>query len=410
MKIVACGDIAICRNVESMILNGQSNELAKEFRNKFNNADLFIANIECPLTDHYKPEWDYFPTLKGSIKAGEFLGELGIDVASLANNHIADSGKKGMQDTIALLEKFHIPWTGAGWSPEEARRPLIVNKNNLKIGILALAQQEHSSAINGKWGAGLLESGIAINTVKALKQKVNFVIVYLHFGVEFFTYPTIQQVQLSRSLIDAGANMVIGHHPHVPQGYEYYNNGFIAYSLGNFIFDMQPTSHQFSRMGLLIEADVDATGIKEVNVIPVDTNDGTPVMYKGIQKQKALNYLEMLSSTIKNEPELLREYYFTCRGNLEIHCMALTNFCFIKRNLRRIRDIFLMQFWPQLKKLRIDLIRFLFSGDALMFEKKGGVPSKGIMPIVYRCVCIFGYCLGLGWGHLIKVRYYDIKG
>lgn len=403
MKIIACGDIALCRSVGEKILEGNGDEIAKGLREELCKADIFLANIECPLTDSKKPAWEYFPTLKGPRNGSKVLKKLGVDVASIANNHIADYGLRGFEDTISTLEEHEIKWCGAGKTPEEATRPLIIEKNNIRTAILALAQPEISAAKNGRWGAGILTDREAIETVKNLKKDNDIIIAYLHFGVEFFNYPTPHQVRLSRSLIDAGANLVIGHHPHVPQGYEYYNNGFIAYSLGNFIFDMKPGSHQFSRMGLLIKADVDAKGINKVNVIPVDTTGGNPKYYKDEEKELASIYLNQLSHILHDKTKIYNIYYFTCRDNLLIHIRALIYFIF-KGAKRNIYDWIWQQFWPQLFELRRDLFYFIISGNALKYEKKKGLPSEGFIAYIWRAVCYVGWWAGLGWGKFIKIE------
>ena len=238
---------------------------------------------------------------------------------------------------------------------------------------------------------------MAIEKIRELSNKVDITIAYFHYGVEFFNYPTPHQVRLSRSLIDAGANLVIGHHPHVPQGYEYYKDGFIAYSLGNFIFDMSKGTHLFSRLGLIVEADIEKNAFNHINIIPVDTYGGNPKVLEGEQKSNALEYINYLSATLKDKKQLKRKYYFTCRDNLHIHIKALINYGIQKRNILKIKDLIFSQFWPQLLELRLDLIRFLLSGNALNYEKEKGRPSEGIAAYIWRAICIFSWLMGLNW-------------
>ena len=387
-----------------MILAGRDAQLAQDFRNTLHEADLFLANLECPLTDSVTPAWNHFATLKGQREAGRVLGDLGVNIVSLANNHIGDYGRKGLEDTISVLEEHGIAWVGAGWSPDEASRPLIVEKDNRLIGILALAQPEISAAKNGKWGAGVLDDDVAIRKIKALSEEVDFTIACLHFGVEFFEYPTPHQVRLSRSLIDAGALLVIGHHPHVPQGYEYYKNGFIAYSLGNFIFDMGPGSHKFSRVGLLVQTDIEKGTISKNKIIPVDTRGSNPRLLEGQERREAEDYLRRISSVLRDEQELIKCYYFTCRDNFYMHICAFLYYGIRKANVRRIKDLFLAQFWPQLLELRVDLLRFLLSGDALNFERRKSPSSKCFMAYFWRGICVLFWIMGFGWGRFIRVR------
>jgi hypothetical protein len=408
MKIIASGDIALCRGVEQKILKGEESLIAQELRTTLKSADIFLANVECPLTDSSRPKWDYFPTLKAGYSSGKFLGELGVDVASLANNHIADYDKKGLADTISVLEEQGISWLGAGWSPEQAGEPLIVEINLIRLGILSLAQPEISAARDGMWGAGVLEEDFALSKMKELAGKVDIAVAYLHFGVEFFEYPTPSQVRLSRALIDAGARLVIGHHPHVPQGFEYYKDGFIAYSLGNFIFDMPRGPHKFSRLGLLIQADFNNRKLEKIEVIPFESSMGDPALLSGSEREEALKYLDEISSVIQDEKELIKSYYFTCKGNFNIFIKALLYYGLKRMNLRRIRDIVISQLWPQLLSMRRDLILFLLSGAALKFEKMKNPTAAGSGAKLWRYMCRFMSFLGLGWGKIFLKKYIRI--
>lgn len=391
MKIITCGDIALCNSIEKKILKDENASLLSDFRGKFSSADLFLANIEVPLTDSEIPGWSHFRTLKANKKAGDFIGEIGVDVASLANNHIADYGKKGLADTITTLEEQKIIWLGAGWNPEQARQPLIIEKGGQRIGILALAQPEISAAWKGKWGAGVLEEDYAISQIQELKEQTDFSIAYLHFGVEFCNYPTPHQVNLCRKLIDEGALLVIGHHPHTSQGYEYYKNGFIAYSLGNFLFDMRPGSHKFARMGILLEAEVENGNLKNVEIIPVDTKHGETRLLNDKDKKEAELFLANLSEILRHPAELDREYYFICRDNLNTHTKAFLNFVIKKRNIKRLKTWMQSQAWPQIYQLRKDLARYIFTGKALVYEKSKGPPAEGIVSVIWRLFCFFGW-------------------
>ena len=391
MKIIACGDIALCNNVEKKILQNGSASMLPEFRDKFQKADLFLANIEVPITDTEKPAWSHFRTLKACRKTGKFIGDIGVDVASLANNHIADYGREGLADTMAVLEEQKIIWLGAGWDPEEARRPLVIEKGGYRIGILALAQPEISAAWKGKWGAGVLEDEYAIKTIREMKEQTDFCICYLHFGVEFCNYPTPHQVRLSRKLIDEGALLVIGHHPHVPQGYEYYKNGFIAYSLGNFLFDLQLGSHKFASLGILIEADIQNGELEHVKIIPVDTRNGETGLLEADQKKEAKEFLKNLSKPLSDQKQLDRRYYFTCRDNLQIHLQAFWRLIIKQGNFKRLPTWVDSQFWPQIRELRTDLLRFVITGKALRIEKDKGPPAEGMLSIIWRLICYTGW-------------------
>jgi poly-gamma-glutamate capsule biosynthesis protein CapA/YwtB (metallophosphatase superfamily) len=404
VRLAFCGDIALWGKPEKMILDGQGKEIAFEVRKIFMEADLAIGNIECPLTDAEEPFWNYFRTLKARKAAGTCLKDLGITVGSLANNHIADYGPQGMADTIAVLEKQGISWVGAGWSPEEARRPLILKKDGLKLGILALAQPEISASTRLGWGAGVLEDDYAFNRMVSLSSEVDIAIAYLHFGVEFSGYPTPQQVRLSRGLVDAGAKLVIGHHPHVPQGYEHYKDGFIAYSLGNFIFDMAGGPHKLPRLGLLVQADFENKRLNDLKIVPVDTRGGMTKLLTPDEKMEAEQYVNQLSEVLADPQKLTEAYYFTCRNNFEIHINAFSHDIFMRRNWMHVRHRILQQlFWPQIFELRGDLICFLLSGEALRIERPRKKPTN-FTGHLWRWLCWLGAFVGLPFRFILGFR------
>lgn len=371
IRLMACGDLTLYDRVESSWKErGVGGILSDDLFALLKSADLFLANIECPLTDSPHPAWTHFPTLKASAEASKVLSALGVSVAALANNHIADYGRDGLADTLRLLQDSGIPTVGAGWTPAEASKPLVIEKGGLKIGFLALAQPEISAATEKrKWGAGVLEETAAVEAMRRLTSCVDISIAYLHFGVEFYEYPTPSQIRLARSLVDAGAKLVLGHHPHVPQGWEWYKGAFIAYSLGNFLFDMRPVREAGLRIGLLVDTTFEGTSLKNVNLIPVETANGFTRFLQFDERNRADAYLENLCNVLSDESRLQKEYYFTCRGNLRIHLQAFLYYI-RKAEWQRAADLIPMQAWPQLFELRKDLFQFLVSGKFIQYERK----------------------------------------
>jgi poly-gamma-glutamate capsule biosynthesis protein CapA/YwtB (metallophosphatase superfamily) len=405
MKIMVCGDIALCREAERMIIEGSADQIAGDLRQCLREADIFLANLECPLTDCAKPQWDHFPTLRGAKIVGKFLGELGVDIASLANNHIADYGREGLRDTISVLEEQGIAWVGAGLTQEEANRPFILERAGLRVGILALAQPEVSAAKHGKWGAAVLEDESALDKIKELKESVDFAIAYLHFGVEFFEYPTPHQIRLSRRLVEAGAGLVLGHHSHTAQGYEYYRDGFIAYGLGNFIFDMPPDRRRYSRLGILLQVDLDGTSLRNVDIIPVDTSYGRTKALKGQNGVDAGKYLGELSQVLKDKTELRERYYHICLDNLRIHLHSLVHYGVYRLDKKRMVSWASAQRWPQIMELRRDLLRFMISGEAREFEKRRETRSTEWAAAVWRAICLLLSIVGCRWGKRLSVKH-----
>ena len=406
MKMIVCGDIALCRETERMVMQGRAEQIAGDLRERLIGAEVFLANLECPLTDSTKPRWSYFPTLKGSRSVGLFLGQLGVNVVSLANNHIADYGKAGLSDTISVLEGQGIAWLGAGFTVQEANQPLTLERSGVRLGIMALAQPEISAATKAGWGAAVLEDRSALTMMKNLKRKVDFAIAYLHFGVEFSEYPTPHQIWLSRNLVEAGAGLVLGHHSHTAQGYEYYRDGFIAYGLGNFIFDMPPDPRKRSRLGILLQVDVDGKKLRNVEVIPVETSCGKTTALDGRNRFETDRYLGEVSEVLKNNIELKKIYYRICLENFRIHLHSLVHYSARRLDVRRMLSWASAQGWPQLRELRRDLVRFMISGEALEYEKKRKPQSKEWPAVLWKIICLSFFIVGVPWGKRLSHERY----
>lgn len=396
MKIIAVGDIAMARKIQHEYAAYGDRVLPEGLKKYTKSADVFIANIECPITDHPFPRWRHFPTLGAKRKSAGLLGDIGVTVGSLANNHITDFGYQGLQETISALEERNIRWVGAGDNLDGSEKPLILNVKGITIGCLAAAQPEVSAAGRRQWGAAVLCEKRIIAQIKALSAQVDLVIALLHFGIEFADYPTPAQIRLCRSLVDSGAHLVLGHHPHVPQAYERYHNGFIAYSLGNFIFDMRPGPHRFSRLGLIVEAEFKGNRLESVDVLPVDSTSGFPKLLTEKQRKDADVYLSDLNAALEKQLLIEEKYYFACRDNLRTHIKALLNYGILKVNIRRIFTWLQVQFWPQIISYRIDLIKYFLTGAAWRFEKRKHRKKMDLQTKVWLLVCRICNWLGNG--------------
>jgi poly-gamma-glutamate synthesis protein (capsule biosynthesis protein) len=163
----------------------------------------------------------------------------GIGIVNIANNHVFDYGPEGLFDTISYLDSAGIHHVGAGRNREEAHRPVVLVIRGVRIGFLGYYGGGEAP------GAGRRNPGVArrkeeevVSDIRDLRDRrgVGYVVVNLHWGTENATVPSREQRALAHTLIDAGADAVVGHHPHVLQGIERYGRGVIAYSLGNFVF------------------------------------------------------------------------------------------------------------------------------------------------------------------------------
>jgi len=201
-------------------------------------ADIAMVNLECPITVRGvrvpKPYNFRMPPRYTRLLSGA-----GIDIVSLANNHIFDYGKEGLFDTISYLDSAGVRHVGAGRNQEEAYRPVVYRIGGHAVAYLAYyGGGESPGAGKNRPGVARRDLGLVTAALKAVRTDscATYVVVNLHWGTEKAERPDPAQRAFARALIDAGADAVIGHHPHVLQGIERYRAGVIVYSLGNFVF------------------------------------------------------------------------------------------------------------------------------------------------------------------------------
>lgn len=278
IRIILAGDIMLDRGVEYMIEKyGEGNfefpflKIADEFKK----ADVVFGNLEGPISDKGEKVGSIY-SFRNNPEAIEGLNFAGFNVLSLANNHAFDYGKEAFEDTLKRFKEIGIDYVGAGFNELEAYEPVIKEVNGTKIGFLA-----YTDLGSPYWKATANASGIAwINgelldlagqQIKETKEKVDILIVSLHSGEEYAEAPAQFQIEFSKAAIDAGADLAVGHHPHVVQKPEIYNGKYIYYSLGNFIFDQAFSEETME--GQIVEILIENGKIKEIIPINIKINE-----------------------------------------------------------------------------------------------------------------------------------------
>ncbi len=269
ISLLAVGDIMLERGVEYMVNKYGQGDWRWPFlkiKDYLTKADILFGNLEGPISESGRKVGSIY-SFRFDPRTIEALVFAGFDVLSLANNHILDYQKSALEDTMEILNRNKIDYVGAGFNIEEVSSVKIREVKGTRIGFLAFTDLGSSY-----WQADQKSSGVAwLNRsdleevkeqIKREKEKVDILIVSLHSGEEYSLEPTDFQVTFSRVVIEAGADMVIGHHPHVVQKIERYRDKWIAYSLGNFIFDQGFS--QETMEGLLLEIKISGKKIKEV--------------------------------------------------------------------------------------------------------------------------------------------------
>lgn len=214
--------------------------LDQGFQSIIETSDIFMVNQEFPFSHRGTAAEDKQFTFRLPPERVSILQEMGIDIVTLANNHALDFGTDALLDTCRVLDEAGIRRVGAGADLNEAKKPVIMEIRGRRIGFLGASRVIPVGSWNATaTGPGMLttyDPAALLTEIQAVREECDLVIVYVHWGIEKDERPQEYQRTLGRQYIDAGADMVIGSHPHVLQGIEYYQGKPIVYSLGNFIF------------------------------------------------------------------------------------------------------------------------------------------------------------------------------
>jgi hypothetical protein len=223
-------------------------------------ADGFIVNLECPLTSANRPASKYGSSIKSSPAAAGFLAEIGVDLVTLANNHIMDYGTAGLGDTLQACEEAGIAVVGAALNSAGAMRIHYRQIHDRTLAVINMAEKEFGCAKQGCGGANPFDVMAAVEAIREARTQAQHVLLILHGGLESVHYPSPESVRTLRFLAEQGPTAIIRHHPHRVQGHEVWNGVPIFYSLGNFLFDWHtPVKHKDWYEGLMLELTIPET-------------------------------------------------------------------------------------------------------------------------------------------------------
>ncbi|KAA3664116.1 MAG: CapA family protein, partial [Chloroflexi bacterium] len=239
-------------------------------------ADITLGNVESALGDTGTPAPKSY-AFRAPPAAAQSLAAAGFDIVSLANNHAMDFGPDALLQGIDLLKANNIIPTGAGKNANTAHAPAIININGLTLAVLSYVHVpvEYKGFDTEIWTATENTPGLAwahpeqiradVTAVsKPTEQQTDLVVVMLHSGYEYVEAPSPPQIAAAHAAIDAGADLVIGHHAHILQGVEFYKDGVIVYGLGNFAFEIDGEPET-----AVLHAWLDANGVREIAFTPI---------------------------------------------------------------------------------------------------------------------------------------------
>ncbi len=299
ITVIGVGDLLFSLGPTSLIKSqGGAAPLAK-VADALKDADITIANLESPLSRRGtavkgKPAHLIFEAPPEAIQS---LTTAGIDIVAMANNHMMDYGAPAMEDTLDTLDTAGILHAGGGMNKADAWRPAIIERNGKKIAFLSFTQRIPSYFMPTATTPGIASGNdmrAVTAAIRAAKAQADYVIVSIHWGVEQSYDANAQQIRDGRAAVDAGADMVLSHHPHVMQAVEFYKGRLIAYSLGNFLFAYKTTE---GRKSFILKASLGPNGVSDVTAVPVYMGEyGRPTVQTGSSAAGILGKLRTISA------------------------------------------------------------------------------------------------------------------
>ncbi len=271
LKIAFAADWAPIRKF-APLLTAQAENFYHGLLPRLRRCDYRIVNLESPLS-----------TAPLIVKSGAaFAGDqeavnaltcVPFDAALLANNHTFDCGDAGFLDTVAALRKNGIAYAGAGEHLAAARKPLIIEKKDFRIAVFTMSEgEDEKGATKSHPGVRPWEVDFLADEIRQTKGDFDFVFVSLHCGLEYQPYPSFYVWEACRRLAGAGADLIVGHHPHVPQGMTFFGKTPVFFSLGNFGF-YQPTALFYRKIGFYLEIEAEKNAPLRCTPVPYKIAD-----------------------------------------------------------------------------------------------------------------------------------------
>lgn len=267
LNILIGGDVCPVNRYEDMFRRGDQDEILGPLVARVQQADLFVANLECPLIEESSPILKTGPVLGVPTSCALGLKAMGLHAVGLANNHILDHGAAGLDSTLKACSAIGIPTFGAGATLEEARHILIKDVCGMRVGLLAMAEREWSIATGTTPGANPMDLIEFVRQMKECRKQVDVLVVLLHAGSEGYELPSPGLRKVCQFLVEEGASVVACQHSHCVGSYETYLGRPIVYGQGNFIFDYD--SHGYKgKDGILISLEIQDTGEMAFELVP----------------------------------------------------------------------------------------------------------------------------------------------
>jgi poly-gamma-glutamate synthesis protein (capsule biosynthesis protein) len=312
-RLAAFGDLAFHGPVLESVVLDSPHRVFDQVRDEFSGTDLVIGNLESVLVGNPYSPLGGRARLVSDLRVLQGLEAAGFDVLTLANNHILDAGPDGLRECLDGIAATGMLATGAGLNAADARKPASITAGLLSFKVFAYCYG--AGQIAGKNRAGCNEALLdnILEDLADFTAHEDIPVVCLHMDAEFRPSPAPDRVALCRKLAENGVPLVICHHPHVVQGIEVHRGALIAYSLGNYVFSIQPYMRKNSvesHLSFLLEIDVDQEGPVSARIRPSAIDDrGFPYPAQGPERAEILAMIADRSRMLGSPEEVASSYF-----------------------------------------------------------------------------------------------------
>ncbi|MFD2614815.1 CapA family protein [Paenibacillus gansuensis] len=306
IELIFAGDTMMDGSLRDAIRKRGALDPFRQVKEEITRADWAVANLETSVTTATRKDPNQRYNFKSDPSSLKGLKEAGFDMVSLANNHVLDYGISGLKDTLRYVKSHGLHAAGAGMNEQDAFQAATVTLHGQVVKVAAFTR--FMPVLN--WNASGDQPGVAgaydqekvLQAIRKQSQDADYLIVYIHWGVEKSNHPEPWQKQFARDMIDAGADAVIGSHPHVLQGFEYYRSAPIAYSIGNFLFPdyVKDDTANTGLLKLSLQ-----TGSIRMSFHPLYIRDNRIIHRGNVYEKEQLLYLKSLSPQVSWKSNLI---------------------------------------------------------------------------------------------------------
>jgi hypothetical protein len=312
-SILCLGDILLVNEAERRVIYSGEEYPFQKIQHELLKYDFVFANLEAPVTERGSPFSGKAYSFRMNPAISQCINKLKIDVVSISNNHLMDYGVPGLEDTLSYLQKQGIKYSGGGKNLTEARRPALLKYGATRMFIFSYCNRPPNQyyALEGRPGIAPIDTGMIKSDIAYHKTGNDVALVSLHWGIEQTHIPQSYQVRIAHEIIDSGADAIIGHHPHWPQGIEIYKGKPIIYSLGNLINGFY---NPVERDNIGVALYFAGAKLEKIKVLPIAGQNRKiefqPYLLAGDPAEKCLSLIQGLSKKLGTVMEIRNDAGF----------------------------------------------------------------------------------------------------